>query len=613
MLSVNRLIKVTVNVGAAPAVGRDFNTLCIAGDSDVISGLERIRAYSSFESVESDFGVDAPESEAAALYFGQSPQPTSLQIGRWIAAASSGFNLGGILTAAQQLLSAWTGISTGAFKVSIDGGVLTAVTGCDFSAVTNLNGIATIITTRLGVASLNATCVWTGSEFKIISDATGAGAYATGFMSISGQPTAGDSFTVNTIPVTFVASSPVGNQVVIGADAAATIQNLLTFLQQSVDADISEATYALNESSNLKIDVTDKLPGTAGNSFGLVKSGANLAVSASTLLGGTQPSTVGYLVAPASGVDISEMLGMTESESQALVSGYDAETPEEAAAALAAKSTIWYGLTFAAETAITSLQYLDVASFIEALSVTRMFGISSDDTGCLSALVTNDIGSLVEASGYNQTFVHYSSTELYVAASMFGRMFSVDFDAQNSTIELMYKQMPGVIAENLSEDQANALQAKNINVFTSYDNDTSIIQYGTVGSGNFIDEVWGLDWFQNAVQTAVYNLFYTAETKIPQTNAGQNQISTACGKVCGNQPGGAVWNGLAGPGVWNSSSTFGSLTTGQYLPLGYYIFAPSVDLQSAADRAARKAPPTQIALKLAGAFQEADVIVTVNR
>lgn len=613
MLSVNRLIKVTVNVGAAPAVGRDFNTLCIAGDSDVISGLERIRAYSSFESVEADFGVSAPETEAAALYFGQSPQPTSLQVGRWIASASHGFNLGGILTAAQQLLSNWTGITTGAFKISIDGGVLTAVTGCDFSAVTNLNGIASVITTRMGVATLAGTCIWTGSEFKIISTATGAGAYASGSISITGQPTAGDTFTVNGTAIAFVGSSPVGSQVVIGADAEETIQNLLTFLQQSQNANIAMATYALNASSDLKIDILDKLPGTGGNSFSLVKSGTNLAVSAATLLGGLQPSSVGYAVAPASGADISVMLGLTADLSQALVSGYAAETPVEAAAALAAKSTIWYGLTFAAETAITSLQFLDVADFIEALTVTRMLGISSEDTGCLSALVTNDIGSLVEAAAYNQTFVHFSSTEPYVAASMFGRMFSVDFDAQNSTIELMYKQMPGVVAENLSEDQANALQAKNINVFTSYDNDTSIIQYGTMGSGNFIDEVWGLDWFQNAVQTAVYNLFYTATTKIPQTNAGQNQISTACGKVCGNQPGGAVWNGLAGPGVWNSSSTFGSLTTGQYLPLGYYIFAPSVDLQSEADRAQRKAPPTQIALKLAGAFQEADVIVTVNR
>lgn len=612
MLSVNRLIRVTVNVGAVPAAGRTFNTLMIAGDSNVISGLERFRQYSSIEAMEADFGLEAPETEAAQLYFSQVPKPASLMVGRWLATATSGFNLGEILSATQQLLSNFTGITTGAFKISIDGGVLTAVSSCDFSAVTNLNGVASVISARLTAASLAATCVWTGTCFKIISNSTGAGAFAAGNVSISAQPTAGDSFTINGTAVSFVASSPVGNQVVIGTTAADTIQNLLTFLQQSLDTNISQANYALNGSNPLKIDVTDKLAGTAGNAFTLVKSGTNLAVSGATLSGGLQPSSVGYAQSPASGTDISALIGLTSGLSQALVSGYAAETPAQCASALAVASTIWYGLTFASTTVITTAQYLAVANFIEPLSVTRMFGVSTADTACLSAVVTNDIGSLFKANGYNQSFVHYSQTP-FAAASMFGRMFSVDFTAQNSTIELMYKQMPGVEAENLTEDQANALQDKYVNVFTGYDNDTSIIQYGTLASGNFIDETWGLDWFQNAVQTAVYNLLYTSTTKVPQTDAGQNQLTNSVSKVCGNQPGGAVWNGLAGPGTWNSTDIFGSLTTGQFLPLGYYVFAPSVDTQSEADRAARKAPTTQIALKLAGAFQTADVIVTVNR
>jgi hypothetical protein len=611
MLSVNRLIKVSVSVGARPAVGRSFNTLMIAGDSNVISGAERFRSYADIESVASDFGVSAPEYLAAALYFEQSPQPTSLMIGRWLASATSGFNLGEILTPAQQLISAWTGITTGAFKISIDGGALTAVSSLDFSTVTNLNGIATLISAALTTASLAATCVWTGESFKIISNSTGAGAAAAGSLTLNGQPSAGDSFTVNGTAVTFVASSPVGNQVVIGASTAATLANLLTFLQQSLVTNISAAVYA--QGTGNVITVTDKTAGTAGNSFTLAKSGTNLAVSASTLTGGSQPSTVGYATAPASGTDISALLGLTSGTSQELVSGYASETPVQCASALASASSIWYGLTFAATTSITTAQYLAVCALIEALSVTRMFGATTQDTGALSALVTNDLASLIKAGGYNKSFCHYSSATPYAAASMFGRMFSVDFTAQNSTIELMYKQMPGVTAENLTDAQANALQTKNCNVYVGYDNDTSIIEYGTVGNGNFIDEVWGLDWFQNAIQTSVYNLLFSTTTKIPQTDAGQNQLTNACSAVCGNQPGGAFYNGLSGSGVWNSSTVFGALKTGQYLPLGYYLFAPSVDLQSEADRAARIAPPIQIALKLAGAFQEADVLVTVNR
>lgn len=611
MLPVSRLIKVSVNLGATPAVGRSFNTLCIAGDSNVISGTERIRAYANFADVEADFGVSAPETLAAQLYFGQSPQPTSLQIGRWFSAASSGFNLGGILTAAQQVLSNWTGITTGAFKISIDGGALTAVSSLSFASVTNMNGIATAITAGLVSASLSATCIWNGQAFEIISSSTGAGAFAIGTVTFSGNPAANDTLTLGGTAITFVASSPTGNQVVIGVDQATTFANLLAFLQASLDTNLSKCNYAATASN--VITLTYKTVGVGGNAFTTVKSSSSLAVSGATLSGGTAASLVSYAVAPASGADISALLKLTSTTAQALVSGYNIETPVQAAAALASKSTVWYGLMFAATAPITSVQYLAVSSFIEALDVTRMFGVTTQDTGALSALVTNDLASLMKTAAYDQSMIQYSSASPYAIASMFGRMFSVDFNVQNSTIELMYKKQPDVAAEDLNDTAANALQSKNCNVYIGYDNDTAIIQYGVLSSGNFIDEVWGLDWFQNAVQTAVYNLFYTAQTKIPQTNAGQNQILNSISAVCGNQPGGAVYNGLAGPGTWNSSTVFGSLTTGQYLPLGYYVFAPSVDIQSEADRAQRIAPATQIALKLAGAFQEADVIVTVNQ
>ena len=57
MLSVNRLINVTVNLGATPVPGRTFNTLMIAGDSAVISGAQRFRSYTTLEGVANDFGL----------------------------------------------------------------------------------------------------------------------------------------------------------------------------------------------------------------------------------------------------------------------------------------------------------------------------------------------------------------------------------------------------------------------------------------------------------------------------------------------------------------------------------------------------------------------------
>lgn len=612
MLSVNRLINVEVNLGATSTPGLSFNILMIAGDSNVISGLQRFRTYTNITDVANDFGLLAPEYLAADLYFSQSPQPATLMIGRWLSSASSGYNLGAILSPTQQLISNWTGITSGGFDISINGASVETLTGLNFSSVTNLNGVASVIN---GVLT-GAVCKWTGEEFQITSNTTGPGAAASGTVTMSANPAANDTLTVNGTAITFVASSPVGNQVVIGANQAITYASLLAFLQQSLDSNIDQATYA--STSSTVISVTAKVAGTDGNTFTLAKSSTALAVSGADLSGGAQPSSVGYATSPASGTDISSLLGMTSALSQGLASGFASETPAACANALATLSPAWYGLMFVANSPqstaqLTSAQSLAVSSFVEALNPTRMYGVTTSDPGSISSIVNNDLGSLMAAGGYDQSMVQYSSTSPYAIASMFGRMFSVDFTAQNSTIALMYKQQPGVTAEVLTDTQANALQAKNINVYAGYTNDTSIIQYGVVSSGNYIDEIWGLDWFQNAVQTAVYNLLYTSGTKIPQTDAGQNQLLSSCSAVCGNTPGGAVYNGLAAPGTWNSSTTFGSLQIGQFLTLGYYIYAPSVDTQSESDRAARTAPPIQIALKLAGAFATADVVVTVNQ
>ena len=46
---------------------------------------------------------------------------------------------------------------------------------------------------------------------------------------------------------------------------------------------------------------------------------------------------------------------------------------------------------------------------------------------------------------------------------------------------------------------------------------------------------------------------------------------------------------------------------------GFYIFTQPMALQDQSIREQRIAPPIQVAIKLAGAIQECDVIIDVNR
>lgn len=487
-LNVGRLVRVAVNLAPLAAARRGFGTLLIAGDSNVINGVDRFRTYTDLESVAGDFGTSAPEYLAAALYFGQSPRPNQLMIGRWLRTATAGLIQGGILTTAEQAMANWTAVTAGSFKIDIDG-VTKTLSALDFSSETNLNGVAGVINAAL----TGGTIAWDGSRFILTSATTGA------------------------------------------------------------------------------------------------------------------TSEVGYASATGSGTDISALLKLTSATALVPVPGFAAETPVECVTELANMSGMWYGLSFAASTMPTADQLVDVAAFIEGASISRLFGVTETDTRVLDNAWTTDLASRLKDLSYKRSCVQFSANP-YAVCSLFGRAFSVNFSANRSTITLMYKQEPGIVAENLTETQAQTLKAKRCNVFVQYQNDTAIVQYGVMSGQAYFDEMHGLDWFSDALQTAEYNLLYQSKTKIPQTDAGQNQLVNVAAGVCQE----AINNGLIAPGQWNADG-FGQLSRGDFLEEGFYIYTQPMAAQDQSIREQRIAPPIQIALKLAGAIHEIDCIVDVNR
>ncbi|MEK6290034.1 MAG: DUF3383 domain-containing protein [Paraburkholderia tropica] len=487
-LPVARLISVAVTLTALAAQGANLNTALLLGPSDVIDTGERLRSYSGIPAVAEDFGTTAPEYQAATLYFNQSPQPASLLIGRWAKTATAGLLNGGVLSAGQQAIAEWDVITTGAFNITIDGNAK-VITGLDFSAQTNLNGVATVIGAKL----TGATIVWDGSRFVVTSATTGAS------------------------------------------------------------------------------------------------------------------STVSYATAPATGVDISAMLGLTVSTASVPANGIAAETPAAAAALFLDQfANQFLGLAFADGT-IEDDDHVAVAQLVEA-DQAHIYGITTQNAQALDPTVTSDLASRLKALALKYSMIQYSSSSAYAVVSALGRLLTVDFNGNSTTLTLMYKQEPGIVAEALTSTQADTLEAKNCNVYVGYDNNTSILQYGVTPSGIFVDSVYNALWFRNDIQTAVYNLLYTSPTKIPQTDAGNAQIAATISSVCDQ----AVTNGYLAPGVWNSGG-FGAIVQGQTLSKGYYIYTPPIASQSQADREARKSVVFQIAAKEAGAIHSADIAVTVNR
>ncbi|MBJ9897408.1 DUF3383 domain-containing protein [Burkholderia cenocepacia] len=318
-------------------------------------------------------------------------------------------------------------------------------------------------------------------------------------------------------------------------------------------------------------------------------------------------SKVGYATAPGSGTDISAMLGLTSSLAGVPADGIAPEQPVDAAALFLDRfANQFLGLGFA-DASITDAQHIAVANLIEA-DQRHIYGITTQNPQVLDSTVSTDIASKLQALKLKYTIVQYSSATPYAVSSLLGRLLTVNFNGNNTTITLMFKQEPSVAAEQLTSTQANTLQAKNCNVFVSYSNDTSIIQYGVTPSGLFADSVYNAIWFRNRIETDVYNLLYQSPTKIPQTDGGNAQIAAKISSSCEA----AVNNGYLAPGVWNSAG-FGALNQGDTLAQGYYVYAPPIATQSQADREARKSVTFQVAAKEAGAIHSVDILVNVNR
>lgn len=482
-LSVNDVVSVNVLLSPIAAAERNFGSLLILGDSGVIDTQTRYRLYTNITGVAGDFGTTAPEYLAAAIFFGQSPQPAQLYIGSWARVATAGTLIGGI---ASSSLATYTALTAGAITLTINGST-NAYTGINLSSATSLAQVASLVQTAIGGGTL-VTVAWNPS-------------------------TSNWTFTSNT-------TGPTSSVLYVSAT-----------LQMSLN------------------------PGAGGYS----------------------------------------------------VAGISAEAPATCVSIFTALSNSWYGVMFAASVMPSDAASLLVANLIQATTVSRIYGTTSQEG---AALVTGDSTSLpfqLSQGNYTRTFCQYSSSSPYACAAIFGLAFTVNFNGVNTLYTLKFKQETSIVAETLTESQAAQLNTTNCNVFVNYNNSTAILQQGTMASGQFFDVIHGTDWLQNAVQTAVYNLLYTSGTKIPQTDQGVGQIVATITTEL-NQ---AVVNDLIAPGVWEGPA-IGAIVTGQTLVKGYYVYAPPVATQSAAARAARQSPVITCAIKLAGAIHSVPVIINVS-
>ncbi len=314
-------------------------------------------------------------------------------------------------------------------------------------------------------------------------------------------------------------------------------------------------------------------------------------------------STVSYTSTPGTGVYIGNMLGTDATKNPTLTTGSALETASAALSAQQDYNSGWYGVHFT--TTASEQDNKDAALWCEAR--VKLLGYTTTLAAALSAVSTTDIGYAMKAAGYRRTFGVYDPNDPYAAVSAMARAFAVNFNTPMSALTLKFKTLPSVTPSNLTGTDKSVLDAKNLNYYT-YFGDSPMLAEGKMASGVFFDEVHGLDWLQNAIETNVFGYLYSRVTKVPQTDRGVQLIMQQIEKALAQ----GVENGLLAPGTWNGGE-FGALRTGDFMKAGYYIYASSVANQNQSDREARKAPPITCAAKGAGALHSVDVSVSFDR
>lgn len=193
-----------------------------------------------------------------------------------------------------------------------------------------------------------------------------------------------------------------------------------------------------------------------------------------------------------------------------------------------------------------------------------------------------------------------------LAATYMARTHTVNFNAENSAITMNLKTL-NVPAESYTQTEIDSAKRVGLDLYTTI-KDVPVVL--TSPANDFVDNVYNLIAYIDAIQTDNFNLLKATGTKIPQTTRGVNQIVAQNEKTTR----GFVRAGVFAPGAWSSPDSFGQIDTfnRNIEQFGFYVLGGLLKDQPQVDRQQRKSPVIQIAVKNAGAIHSVDIIINFN-
>lgn len=294
---------------------------------------------------------------------------------------------------------------------------------------------------------------------------------------------------------------------------------------------------ALNFSSATTLTAVASVINTAISAFGTCTLYDGKLIIKSTATGSTV--TISFAGAPASGTDVSDLLGLTEATGAIAKDGYTHGTIAEEMQAIAdagvQAGSFFYGWVLDADYRDTTEQAAAMR-WVNGRSFRAVGAYCTNNANAYDASNTTNNGYIAMNEGLNTaSFTYDDNSQVYPEISYLANFLAVDYSGENTTIAGKFKDADGIAAVNFPNIETNVavLKSKRINTITGIVGQTlKYFREGEQSGSAYSTDGWvNVCNFIAELEIEILNVFLRNK-KVPYTVDGQNLLIAAASKIC---------------------------------------------------------------------------------